>query len=209
MRHNARSRNASWSSTSRNKGCAIRSSTLKRASRTRSSHPFEFSFLDDGRQVLRVGGAPDDDDRHLRGHLHLCRVLGQLFGLSAFTTEQRTKEIGIRKVCGASVAEIILLLSRRTVLFITAAGIVACIVAWNVMAEVGCPGSPIERTSVLPISFSPSSPLPAPRWRRSRCSRGARPVRSPSMRCGTSKQEDTWSFAHIRLHQPVPCWQWF
>jgi putative ABC transport system permease protein len=98
-------------------------------------HPFEFSFLDDELDRLYTS-----DERLMRmisifaGICIFVACLG-LFGLSAFTTEQRTKEIGIRKVCGASVAEIIVLLSRRTVLLIAAAGVAACVVAWNVMAE--------------------------------------------------------------------------
>ena len=36
-----------------------------------------------------------------------------LFGLAAYTTEQRTKEIGIRKVLGASVGNIVLLLNKQ------------------------------------------------------------------------------------------------
>jgi putative ABC transport system permease protein len=98
-------------------------------------HPFEFSFLDD--ELDRLYASEDRVMTMIGIFAGICifvACLG-LFGLSAFTTEQRTKEIGIRKICGASVAEIILLLSRRTVLLIAAAGIVACIVAWNVMAE--------------------------------------------------------------------------
>jgi len=98
-------------------------------------HPFEFSFLDDeldrlytseGRLMTMIGT--------FAAICIFVACLG-LFGLSAFTTEQRTKEIGIRKVCGASVAEIIVLLSRRVVLLIAVAGTVACVVAWSVMAE--------------------------------------------------------------------------
>ena len=98
-------------------------------------HPFEFSFLDEELDRLYAS-----DQRLMRmigvfaGICIFVACLG-LFGLSAFTTDQRTKEIGIRKVCGASVAEIIALLSRRVVLLIAAAGTVACVVAWNVMAE--------------------------------------------------------------------------
>lgn len=98
------------------------------------AHPFEFSFLDD-----ELDGLYMSDERLMRtigvfaGICIFVACLG-LFGLSAFTTEQRTKEIGIRKVCGASVAEILVLLSRRTVVLTAAAGVVACLVAWNVMA---------------------------------------------------------------------------
>ena len=48
-----------------------------------------------------------------------------LFGLAAFTTEQRTKEIGIRKVLGASIMDVILLLSRGITRLILIAVIVA------------------------------------------------------------------------------------
>jgi putative ABC transport system permease protein len=98
-------------------------------------HPFEFSFLDEELDRLYTS-----DERLMRmigifaGICIFVACLG-LFGLSAFTTEQRTKEIGIRKACGASIAEIIVLLSRRTVLLIAAAGVVASVVSWNVMAE--------------------------------------------------------------------------
>jgi len=48
-----------------------------------------------------------------------------LFGLSSFTTEQRTKEIGIRKVLGASVTNIILLLSKDFLKLVVIANILA------------------------------------------------------------------------------------
>ena len=56
-------------------------------------------------------------------------VLG-LFGMSAFTTEQRTKEIGIRKVMGASVPKIVMLISRETVILVAVATVIACPIAF-------------------------------------------------------------------------------
>lgn len=52
-----------------------------------------------------------------------------LFGLVAFTTEQRTKEIGIRKVLGASVASINTLLSRDLLRLVILAVLIASPVA--------------------------------------------------------------------------------
>lgn len=98
-------------------------------------HPFEFSFLD--AEIDRLYASEERLMTMIGIFAGICifvACLG-LFGLSAFTTEQRTKEIGVRKVLGASVGEIILLLSRRTVFLIGAAGVAACIIAWNVMAE--------------------------------------------------------------------------
>ncbi len=56
-----------------------------------------------------------------------------LFGLVLFVTEQRTKEIGIRKVLGASVPEIILLLSKEFIKWVIAANLLAWPVAYLVM----------------------------------------------------------------------------
>jgi ABC-type antimicrobial peptide transport system permease subunit len=51
-----------------------------------------------------------------------------LFGLVAFTAEQRTREIGIRKVMGASIPKIIFLISRETLILLG----IATIIAWPV-----------------------------------------------------------------------------
>ncbi len=56
-----------------------------------------------------------------------------LFGLAAFTAEQRTKEIGIRKVLGASVSNIMILLSREFARWVLLANIIAWPVAYFVM----------------------------------------------------------------------------
>jgi putative ABC transport system permease protein len=56
-----------------------------------------------------------------------------LLGLSLFTTAQRTKEIGVRKVLGASVANILFLLSREFIRLILISFLVAAPLAWWVM----------------------------------------------------------------------------
>jgi putative ABC transport system permease protein len=56
-----------------------------------------------------------------------------LLGLSLFTTAQRMKEIGVRKVLGASVSSIVLLLSKDFIRLIIVAFIIATPVAWYVM----------------------------------------------------------------------------
>ena len=58
-----------------------------------------------------------------------------LFGLASFTTEQRTKEIGIRKVLGASVSNIVLLLSKNLVNWIIIANIIAIPLAYYAMSK--------------------------------------------------------------------------
>jgi len=56
-----------------------------------------------------------------------------LFGLAAFTTEQRTKEIGIRKVLGASVNGIVQLLSKDFIRLVFVAIVIASPIAWWAM----------------------------------------------------------------------------
>jgi putative ABC transport system permease protein len=62
----------------------------------------------------------------------LISCLG-LFGLAAFSAEQRTKEIGIRKVLGASVTGLVALTARDNLKWVAAAHLVAWPVAWLVM----------------------------------------------------------------------------
>ena len=74
--------------------------------------PFEYKFLDEDYQTLysseqRVAVL----SRYFAGIAIIISCLG-LFGLAAFTAQKRQKEIGIRKVIGAGVDSIIILLSR-------------------------------------------------------------------------------------------------
>ena len=56
-----------------------------------------------------------------------------LFGLAAFITEQRTKEIGIRKAVGASVTGIVVLLSKEFTKWVIIANVAAWPVAYYIM----------------------------------------------------------------------------
>ncbi len=58
-----------------------------------------------------------------------------LFGLAAFTTIQRTKEIGVRKVLGASVLSIVSLLSKDFVKLVGIAIVIASPLAWYGMNQ--------------------------------------------------------------------------
>jgi putative ABC transport system permease protein len=64
----------------------------------------------------------------------LVACLG-LFGLASFTTIQRTKEIGIRKVLGASVLQILKLLYREFALLLFIAFVIAVPIAWYVISN--------------------------------------------------------------------------
>jgi putative ABC transport system permease protein len=92
--------------------------------------PFQYSFLDD---VIR--GSYQSEDRFARVFLAfsvlalLIAGLG-LFGLSSYSTSRRTKEIGIRKVLGASSAKVTWLLAGEMLRLILIACLAAAPLAW-------------------------------------------------------------------------------
>jgi putative ABC transport system permease protein len=56
-----------------------------------------------------------------------------LFGLASFVTEQRKKEIGIRKILGASVFELIIMLSKEFTIWVLIANLIAWPAAYLIM----------------------------------------------------------------------------
>ena len=63
--------------------------------------------------------------------LFICSI--GLFGLALIITQQRTKEIGVRKVNGAKVSEILILLNKDFVKWVAIAFILACPIAYYAM----------------------------------------------------------------------------
>jgi len=74
-----------------------------------------------------------------------------LFGLAAFVTEQRTKEIGIRKVLGATSMQVVLLLSREFAQWVLISNLLAWPVAWFVLN--GWLGNFAFRTEIAAVYF--------------------------------------------------------
>ncbi|WP_332368510.1 ABC transporter permease [Spirosoma telluris] len=64
----------------------------------------------------------------------LVSCLG-LFGLATYSAEQRTKEIGVRKVLGASVVSIVTLLSKDILKLVLIAIVIAAPLAWYAMTQ--------------------------------------------------------------------------
>jgi ABC-type antimicrobial peptide transport system permease subunit len=90
-----------------------------------SGFPFEYRFLDDDfDRLYRSEKNTGSLIRIFTALAILISCLG-LFGLAAFMAEQRTKEIGVRKVLGASVPGIIFLLSREFTRWVLLANMIA------------------------------------------------------------------------------------
>ncbi len=99
------------------------------------NEPFEYGFL---KEDFRKNHLAEDRILHIIGYFTIISIviscLG-LFGLSAFAAQQRTKEIGIRKVLGASVLGVTTMLSKDFVKLMFIAIIIATPVAWYIMSR--------------------------------------------------------------------------
>jgi putative ABC transport system permease protein len=96
---------------------------------------FQFSFFDESIALLY------EKDRQTAALMNTAMFITifisciGLFGLAMFSAETRTKEIGIRKILGAGVANIALMLSKEFVMLITIAALIASPVAWYFMNQ--------------------------------------------------------------------------
>jgi ABC-type antimicrobial peptide transport system permease subunit len=94
------------------------------------AYPFKFDFLDQDLSNLYKG------EQQMGNIFNLFAIFGifisslGLYGLSAFMAEQRTKEIGVRKVLGASVLNVVYLLSSGITKLILIAIIIAIPLSW-------------------------------------------------------------------------------
>ncbi|MDP4284458.1 MAG: ABC transporter permease [Bacteroidota bacterium] len=94
------------------------------------AYPFNYNFLDRDLDNLYKGEHQMGNIFNLFAILAIFISCLGLYGLSAFMAEQRTKEIGIRKVLGASVFSIVYLLSGKFTRLIAIAMIIAVPVSW-------------------------------------------------------------------------------
>jgi putative ABC transport system permease protein len=94
---------------------------------------FAYSFLDEDFNALY---GSEEKLSEVFGYISVLAIgvacLG-LFGLVAFSAKQRTKELGVRKVLGASVAGIVELLAKDFVKLVVVANLIAWPVAWYAM----------------------------------------------------------------------------
>jgi hypothetical protein len=97
------------------------------------NHPFSYSFLDEDFEALyQTDKRTGTLFRYFTILAIFISCLG-IFGLAAFTAEQRTKEIGVRKVLGASISNIIGLISKEFIILLTLANVIAWPAAYVLM----------------------------------------------------------------------------
>ncbi len=93
-------------------------------------HPFRLRFLDEDVQRMYI------EEEKLGAMLTYASLLAVfvaclgLYGLASFLAERRTREIGVRKVLGASVFQVVRLLSREFLLLVAIAFALAAPIAW-------------------------------------------------------------------------------
>ncbi|HEV7347702.1 ABC transporter permease [Telluribacter sp.] len=98
-----------------------------------SERPFTYSFLDERFNATYKAEQKMGRILGLFAGLTIFVACLGLFGLATFTAQRRTKEIGVRKVLGASVGSIVTLLSREFLTLVLLALLVATPVAWYLM----------------------------------------------------------------------------
>ncbi|GAB1445569.1 MAG: ABC transporter permease [Cyclobacteriaceae bacterium] len=97
------------------------------------NRPFEYQFLDQRYRQLYESEQKQSQLFTIFSGLAIFIACLGLFGLATFNTLQRVKEIGIRKVLGASVPTILSLLSKEIVVLIIVANLIAWPIAWFLM----------------------------------------------------------------------------
>lgn len=99
------------------------------------AYPFEYTFMDDDFANAYEGSQRLSNTIQAFTFLAILVACLGLFGLVSYTTEQRTKEIGVRKVLGASVPGILVLLSKDFLKLVGVAFVIAGPLAYFTMQK--------------------------------------------------------------------------
>lgn len=97
------------------------------------SYPLDYFFLDASFEQMHLSDKKMSEIFSIFSILAIFVACMGLFGLATFTAEQKTKEIGVRKILGASASSIYLLLSREFLKWVALANIIAWPVAYYAM----------------------------------------------------------------------------
>jgi len=97
------------------------------------NYPFDYRFVDEVLDQMYQGWERLSTLLKYFAFLAILIACLGLFGLASFTAEQRTKEIGVRKVLGASVVNLMLLMSKEFTKWVLIANILAWPIAYFIM----------------------------------------------------------------------------
>uniref|UniRef100_UPI00374D0146 ABC transporter permease n=1 Tax=Mucilaginibacter sp. TaxID=1882438 RepID=UPI00374D0146 len=100
-----------------------------------SGNPFDFFFVDENYNKSYISEKQYGDMFSTAAIWAIFIACLGLFGLTTFTVESRVKEIGVRKVLGASVQSIVTLLSKDFLLLVFIAFLIASPLAWYAMHQ--------------------------------------------------------------------------
>ncbi len=103
--------------------------------KTNPGYPFQYTFLSDS--LANMYQSEQRFESMFNGFAAIAIVVGfiGLFGLSAYTTNQRSREFSIRKVLGASVSTIMQLLGRDLVMLAVVAYLISVPLSWYLVSN--------------------------------------------------------------------------
>jgi putative ABC transport system permease protein len=96
------------------------------------NNPLQYYFLDKDFELIYVKERQNAQMAVIFSILAILIASLGLFGLTSFTVEQRTKEIGVRKAMGSSIPSIYMVISREVILLVSVSALIAWPVAWFV-----------------------------------------------------------------------------
>jgi putative ABC transport system permease protein len=113
--------------------------------------PFEYEFLSD--QFMEQFSSDRTRRTVFAGFTVLTIIIAclGLFGLASYTTERRTREIGIRKVFGASISTVLSMIVREFLILVLVAFIISMPVVWLLMSD--WLQNYVYRTDISPVIY--------------------------------------------------------
>ncbi len=97
--------------------------------RITSNNPLQYYFVDEDFEQMYIQEKQNAQMAVIFSILAIFIAALGLFGLTSFTVEQRTKEIGVRKAMGSSVSGIYFVISREIIILVS----VSALIAWPVI----------------------------------------------------------------------------
>jgi ABC-type antimicrobial peptide transport system permease subunit len=98
-------------------------------------YPFQYSFIDERLDIMYKSEQKMAESFNYFALIAIFIACLGLFGLASFIAEQKTREIGIRKVLGATASKIIVLLTKEFVFLVVLANVIAWPLAWYGMTK--------------------------------------------------------------------------